>query len=146
MFAFGSSTSQVLVFGLCSYVVMVVTRKHCGYVVFAGSFAYLIYYHAVSASGEAWKQGNIDITGLLMVMTLKVTACAVNYMDSSKPESELSDFQKRRAIHELPNIFDYAGWLLFPCTLVVGPAVEFRDYIDWLHGGGGGGAKSTTPA
>ncbi len=31
--------------------------------------------------GESWKAGNIDITGLLMVLTLKVTACSLNYMD-----------------------------------------------------------------
>jgi len=36
-------------------------------------------------------------------------------------------------IKSLPNLLDYAGWLLFPCTLVVGPAVEFRDYLDWLN-------------
>ena len=39
------------------------TSLRGGYIVFAGSFGYLIYYHATSASGEAWKAGNIDITG-----------------------------------------------------------------------------------
>lgn len=118
LFAFGSSTSEVAVFGLASYVAMVASRKYCGYVVFAGSFAYLIYYHATSASGEAWKAGNIDITGLLMVLTLKVTACALNFQDSLLPESEKSDFQKRRAVTQLPDILEYASWLMFPCTLV----------------------------
>ena len=47
-----------------------------------------------------------------------------------------SDFQKRRAVTTLPNPLDYAAWLVFPCTLVVGPALEFRDYSDWLRGKG----------
>jgi len=145
VFAFGSSTAEVLVFGLASYAAMALARKHCGYIVFVGSFGYLIYYHATSASGEAWKAGNIDITGLLMVLTLKVTACALNYQDSMLPESELNDFQKKRAIKKLPNVFDYAGWLMFPCTLVVGPALEFRDYLDWLNNKGVWGGKGCPP-
>ena len=121
---------------------MVIDRKRCGYVVFAGSFAYLIYFHAFSASGEAWKAGNIDITGLLMVLTLKVTACALNYQDSGTiAESERNDFQRRRAVETLPGVIEYAGWLMFPCTLVVGPAIEFRDYHDWLHKKGVWGGK-----
>ena len=109
--------------------------------VFAGSFGYLIYYHATSASGEAWKAGNIDITGLLMVLTLKVTACALNYQDCLMPEKELNEFQVRRAVTALPNLLDYAGWLMFPCTLVVGPAIEYRDYLDWLNKRGAWGGK-----
>jgi lysophospholipid acyltransferase len=62
LFAFGSSTVEVAVFGLASYAVMAAHRKRCGYIVFAGSFGYLIYIHATSASGETWKAGNIDIT------------------------------------------------------------------------------------
>jgi len=120
---------------------MAIDRKRCGYLVFAFSFGYLIYYHATSASGEAWKAGNIDITGLLMVLTLKVTACALNYQDAALPESELNDFQRRRAVPVLPNALDYAGWLMFPCTLVVGPAIEFRDYVDWLNKRGAWGGK-----
>ena len=54
-------------------------------IVGVGAFAYLIYFHATSSSGEAWKAGNIDITGLLMVLTLKVTACALNYQDAAAP-------------------------------------------------------------
>lgn len=141
VFAFGSSTAEVAVFGLASYAAMALQRKYCGYLVFVGSFGYLIYYHATSASGEAWKAGNIDITGLLMVLTLKVTACALNYQDSLLPESELNEFQKRRAVTALPSPLDYAGWLMFPCTLVVGPAIEFRDYLDWINKRGVWGGK-----
>ena len=59
-------------------------------IVGVGAFAYLIYFHATSSSGEAWKAGNIDITGLLMVLTLKVTACALNYQDAAAPLDRLS--------------------------------------------------------
>ena len=56
-FTFGTSTAEVAVFGLASYAAMALYRPACGYIVFAGSFGYLIYIHATSASGEAWKAG-----------------------------------------------------------------------------------------
>lgn len=35
--------------------------------------------HVLSASGEAWKAGNIDFTGAQMVATLKLIAVAMCY-------------------------------------------------------------------
>ena len=34
-----------------------------------------------SASGEAWKQGNMDFTGAQMILTLKLISTAVSYQD-----------------------------------------------------------------
>ena len=37
--------------------------------------------HVFSASGEAWKQGNMDFTGAQMILTLKLISTAVSYQD-----------------------------------------------------------------
>ena len=91
-------------------------------------------YHFVADTARAWKSGEVDISGLLMVLALKVTACAMNYQDAATTKaSEMSEFQNRRHLKRLPSALDYASWLMFPCTLVSGPAIEFRDYSDWLR-------------
>ena len=78
-----------------------------------------------------------------MVLTLKVTACALNYMDAGavRDTAKRNAHLRRVAVEELPDPLEYAGWLMFPCTLVVGPAIEFREYHDWLHGKGNYGGK-----
>ena len=78
-----------------------------------------------------------------MVLTLKVTARALNYMDAGavRDTAKRNAHLRRVAVEELPNPLEYAGWLMFPCTLVVGPAIEFREYHDWLHGKGHYGGK-----
>jgi lysophospholipid acyltransferase len=132
--AFGRATVVCAHFGACAYATMLATRRRCGYVVFAGSFAYLMRYHLVADTATAWKSGEVDISGLLMVLVLKVTACALNYQDAATTKaSEMSEFQNRRHLKRLPSALDYASWLMFPCTLVSGPAIEFRDYSDWLR-------------
>jgi lysophospholipid acyltransferase len=134
LMTFGKATTVCAHFGACAYATMLAARKRCGLIVFVGSFAYLIHYHAMADTANAWKRGEVDISGLLMVLTLKVTACAINYQDAATTKAdEMSEFQNRRHLKKLPNILDYASWLMFPCTLVSGPAVEFRDYTDWLH-------------
>lgn len=135
--SFGRETAVCAHFGLFAYGTMILSRRRCGGIVFVGSFAYLIRYHALADTATAWRRGEVDISGLLMVLTLKVTACAMNYQDgATTPASEMSEFQHRRHLKTLPNPIDYASWLMFPCTLVSGPAVEFRDYSDWLRGKG----------
>ena len=56
-------------------------RIGVGFVTFLWSFGYLVYIHYSADSGGEWKRGNIDITGLLMVLCLKTTSCAMNFED-----------------------------------------------------------------
>lgn len=141
--SFGTSTVVCVHFGVLSYVAMASMRRRCGVAVFASAFGYLIHYHYVADTANTWKRGEVDISGLLMVLVLKVTACAMNYEDAATTDlAEMSEFQKRRHIKELPNVLDYASWLMFPCTLVSGPAIEFRDYSDWLHKRGVWGGRT----
>jgi len=131
---FGRSTMVCAHFGVASYLVMAAARRRCGGIVFAGSFAYLIRYHMMADTANTWKRGEVDISGLLMVLVLKVSACAMNYQDgATTPASEMSEFQNRRHLKRLPSVLDYASWLMFPCTLVSGPTIEFRDYANWLR-------------
>ena len=71
--SFGRSTIVCAHFGVFSYVMMVMWRRRCGVVVFVASFAYLIHYHYSADTAMTWKRGEVDISGLLMVLVLKVT-------------------------------------------------------------------------
>ncbi|KAK5834577.1 hypothetical protein PVK06_018459 [Gossypium arboreum] len=55
--------------------------------------------HVYYMSGDAWKQGGIDATGALMVLTLKVISCAVNYNDGLLKEEDLREAQKKKSVN-----------------------------------------------
>ncbi len=42
--------------------------------------------HISTASGRAWKEGRLDVTGAMMVLTLKIISAAACYQDGSKPD------------------------------------------------------------
>lgn len=77
--------------------------------------------------------GDVDITGAQMVMVMKLTAFCWNVQDGTLPEKELTDFQKERAIRQLPSILDYTAWVLFFPALFAGPAFDYADYRRWIE-------------
>jgi lysophospholipid acyltransferase len=77
--------------------------------------------------------GIIDITGAQMVLVMKLTAFCWNVADGRLPEKDLSDFQKERAIKKLPNLLDFAGYVLFFPSLFAGPAFDYIEYKRWIE-------------
>lgn len=74
----------------------------------------------------------VDITGAQMVMVMKLSAFCWNVADGQLSDELLSDFQRDRAIHELPAILDYAGYVLFFPSLFAGPAFDYAEYRRWI--------------
>ncbi|KAK3692753.1 MBOAT, membrane-bound O-acyltransferase family-domain-containing protein [Podospora appendiculata] len=75
---------------------------------------------------------SVDITGAQMVLVMKLSAFCWNVADGALPEAELSDFQKDRRLVGLPSLLDYAGYVFFFPSLLVGPAFDYAEYRRWL--------------
>ena len=56
---------------------------------------------------EHYNPDLIDITGAQMVLCMKLTSFAWNVYDGWLPESQLSEFQKDRAIRQHPELVDF---------------------------------------
>jgi lysophospholipid acyltransferase len=63
---------------------------------------------------------------------MKLTAFCWNVYDGRQPESELTEVQKERALKELPDLLDYAGYVLFFPGLMAGPAFDYVDYKNFI--------------
>jgi lysophospholipid acyltransferase len=76
---------------------------------------------------------NIDITGAQMVNLMKLHAFCWNVYDGQFKDEDLLDFQRERAIRELPNLLDYSAYVFFFPSLMAGPAFDFSDYKRWIN-------------
>jgi len=74
----------------------------------------------------------VDITGVQMVLVMKLTAFCWNVHDGRLPDSELSQSQKERQVKRLPDFLDYAGYVLFFPGLFAGPAFDYADYQNYI--------------
>ncbi|KFA65387.1 hypothetical protein S40285_00447 [Stachybotrys chlorohalonatus IBT 40285] len=98
-------------------------------------FAFTMGHMSVS---HIWRQmaestpSTIDITGTQMVLVMKVSAFCWNVADGQLPEEHLEGLQKDRMLKELPSLLDYAGYIFFFPSLLIGPAFDFAEYRRWL--------------
>ncbi|XP_062029680.1 lysophospholipid acyltransferase 1-like [Rosa rugosa] len=125
-----SSNLHFLVPMSLGYASMLFFRAHCGIITFLLGFGYLIGCHMYYMSGDAWKEGGIDATGALMVLTLKVISCAINYNDGMLKEEGLRESQKKNRLIKLPSLIEYFGYCLSCGSHFAGPVYEMKDYLD----------------
>ncbi|KAL7150280.1 hypothetical protein ABFS83_05G101000 [Erythranthe nasuta] len=128
-----SSNLHFVVPMLLGYASMVLCRKYCGIVTFFLGFGYLIGCHVYYMSGDAWKEGGIDATGALMVITLKIISCVINYNDGLLKEEGLREAQKKNRLLKLPSLLEYFGYCLCCGSHFAGPVYEMKDYLEWTE-------------
>eukprot|EP00268_Persea_americana_P027047 TRINITY_DN26559_c0_g1_i1.p1 TRINITY_DN26559_c0_g1~~TRINITY_DN26559_c0_g1_i1.p1 ORF type:complete len:466 (+),score=54.38 TRINITY_DN26559_c0_g1_i1:135-1532(+) len=112
---------------------MLLFRRRCGIFTFFAGFGYLIGCHVYYMSGDAWKEGGIDATGALMVLTLKVISCSINYNDGLLKEEGLRDAQKKNRLIRCPSFIEYVGYCLCCGSHFAGPVYEMKDYLEWTE-------------
>ncbi|GAA0152077.1 acetyltransferase [Lithospermum erythrorhizon] len=128
-----SSNLHFLIPMLAGYGSMVVCRKYCGIIAFFLAMGYLIGCHVYYMSGDAWKEGGIDATGALMVITLKIISCSINYNDGLLKEENLREAQKKNRLLRLPSLLEYCGYCLCCGSHFAGPVYEMKDYLEWTE-------------
>ena len=99
------------------------------------SFVFLMGYMSIS---HIYRQvradpGHVDVTGAQMVLVMKLSAFCWNVYDGTKPESELDEHQKDRALRQLPGLLDFTGFVLFFPSLFAGPAFDYVEYQRWIE-------------
>ncbi|KAK4227724.1 MBOAT, membrane-bound O-acyltransferase family-domain-containing protein [Podospora fimiseda] len=97
-------------------------------------FVYLMGHLSINhiARQAANSPRSVDITGAQMVLVMKLSAFCWNVADGVLPASDLSDFQKDRRLTEMPSLIDYAGYVFFFPSMLIGPAFDFVEYRRWL--------------
>ncbi|KAL6004565.1 Lysophosphatidylcholine acyltransferase 1 [Asimina triloba] len=144
-FGFSSNLHFLIPMAL-SYASMLLFRRHCGIFTFFVGFGYLIGWNASSVAALAiklqceWSFGTlihrtqvIQPIRALMVLTLKVISCAMNYNDGLLKEEDLREAQKKNRLIRLPSVIEYFGYCLSCGSHFAGPVFEMKDYLDWTE-------------
>jgi lysophospholipid acyltransferase len=97
-------------------------------------FVFLMGHMSINHIYRQWANdpSRVDITGAQMVLVMKLTAFCWNVHDGRQPDVDLSEAQKERAIKKLPDLLDYAGYVLFFPALLIGPAFDYFDYKNFI--------------
>ena len=75
------------------------------------------------------------MSGPLMIITQKVTSLAFSIHDGiARAESELTNSQKLYAVRKIPSALEYFSFALQFPTIMAGPAMFYKDYVDFIDG------------
>lgn len=75
-----------------------------------------------------------DISTIYMVYVGKYSAFAFSYDDGGKALSDIkSEHLQKQRIEELPSLFEYASYIYFYPTCIVGPFIEYKDFINFIE-------------
>ncbi|RHY34185.1 hypothetical protein DYB32_001077 [Aphanomyces invadans] len=145
-FVFGSAWVHTLVMALGSYLILLCgSRRHIGTISMVWNLVYLSFSHVYRMYVD-YMGVTLDISGPQMVLCMKLTALAYNLYDgtvdaprlASKPDStslaRVFASRKALAVSSVPSVLEYLSYAFCFPTFLAGPAFEFREFIDVIHG------------
>eukprot|EP01117_Protostelium_nocturnum_P010151 TRINITY_DN3622_c0_g1_i2.p1 TRINITY_DN3622_c0_g1~~TRINITY_DN3622_c0_g1_i2.p1 ORF type:complete len:274 (+),score=68.77 TRINITY_DN3622_c0_g1_i2:80-901(+) len=74
---------------------------------------------------------SMEITGTQMVLVMKLSSYAWNVYDGAweGSQQEQSEHQKRNKLEFVPDLLTFLGFVFYFPGLMVGPSMEFKDYV-----------------
>lgn len=81
---------------------------------------------------DNYNPDDIDITGAQMVLCMKLTSFAWNVYDGWMPDSQLTEFQKDRAVRQHPDIIDFLAYAFYFPSILTGPSYDYAEFQRWI--------------
>ena len=137
-FVYGTVWAHTLVCALAAYALMWADPRRAPRRVFVMLMAYLSIGHILRMREDSMEY-KLDITGPLMLLTIKLSSLAYNVADGLALGGAASDTKvhpkvlARRAavaLPALPSLLEFFGFVYCFGTFFVGPAFEMREYLD----------------
>lgn len=81
----------------------------------------------------------LDYSGALMIITIKLSSYGFNITDGSRMTQKLTAHNEQMKIVEYPTLIQYFGWLFYFAGFLTGPSCEYMDYLRLVE------SKRTSP-
>ncbi|XP_037079444.1 membrane-bound O-acyltransferase domain-containing protein 2-like [Pollicipes pollicipes] len=136
LLCYGRDTKHVIAQAALNYGVIRLAPAHSVHrLCLLAAMAYLTVIHY-------WRLGRpqqyIDISGPVMVLTMKTTLLAFNLHDASRAASgdvELKPMLRSIAVSKAPSLVEFAGYAFNFQTVLVGPMIDFSHYRHFIEVG-----------
>jgi lysophospholipid acyltransferase len=122
-----SIISSLIVYLICKFMN---NLKRAATVVWIWSILYVLISHIVRTIYHT--DGHmLDYSVIQMMLTCKLTAFASNLYYATLGEK--NEYWTKHQISRLPSLTEFFGYVFFYQTYLIGPFVEYKDYIDYIH-------------
>ncbi|XP_050988371.1 lysophospholipid acyltransferase 1 isoform X2 [Labeo rohita] len=136
MFCFGWYAIHVFILVLACYGIMIKASVHKvhRYTMIA-SLGYLTVCQVSRVFVFDYGILSTDFSGPLMIITQKITTLAFQVHDGMcQKQEELTDDQRRLAVHSMPSLLEYLSYNINFMSVLVGPCSMYKEYIEFIKG------------
>ena len=75
-----------------------------------------------------------DVSTTYMMAVTKFSAFAFSYDDGKKDIKDIrSEYHRNYRIEKMPSFLEYAAYIFFYPTCLVGPSIQYMDFINWVE-------------
>jgi len=131
---YGMNSLHTIFGTICSYFyTYFFGRKFSPFYLLIGSLAHLSFLN-IRRMIEDFGGWNIDdISTLYMVAIAKFSSVCFSYSDGNKdPKDIKNDHIRSTMIIEMPSLLEYASYVFFYPTTLIGPFIEYKDFINFI--------------
>ncbi|XP_060066844.1 lysophospholipid acyltransferase 1-like [Ylistrum balloti] len=135
-FVYGSQSIHVFIHSAICYTTLLLLPTSIIHIAtFILSMSYLMCIHLWRVLAVDIQKYPLDVSGPLMLSTLKVTIVAFGLHDGlhRKPET-LIDNHKRHSLRQKPSFLEYLSYIFYFQSVVAGPPAFYCDYQDFVRG------------
>eukprot|EP00826_Nyctotherus_ovalis_P056980 TRINITY_DN7781_c0_g1_i15.p2 TRINITY_DN7781_c0_g1~~TRINITY_DN7781_c0_g1_i15.p2 ORF type:complete len:146 (-),score=41.31 TRINITY_DN7781_c0_g1_i15:858-1295(-) len=79
---------------------------------------------------------HLGVSTFVMLLCLRLSAIAWDYVDGATDPSKLSSEQKKTALREIPPLLEYFTSAVSPTEALAGPLSSFADFRDYVYAQG----------
>ena len=109
-------------------------RKKSPFYILIGTMIHLSYLNIVRMIEDYGGWAIDDITTIYMMSVSKYSSFAFSYDDGKKELKDIvNEHHRTYRIKNMPTFLEYASYIYFYPTSVVGPYIEFRDFINFIE-------------
>ena len=133
IYMFRWATIHIYIMGLVTFVIIgygmrgVAERIAIAWVLLYNSALFLYFF--ITCYG-CWE---MNVTTYTMILMTKLWGFAWACKDGYTHKQNLTESQKKYCIEYLPTFMEYMGFLSFAPGCLVGPFMEYKDYIDYME-------------
>lgn len=134
IFSFWAGTRTLLVSTMATYfITKYVKSPAMPWLNFAFVLCHLLINHVhAQLFVDNFNPDIIDITGAQMVLCMKLSSFGWNVFDGHFPDSQLTEFQKDRAVRQHPDILDFLAYVFYFPSVLTGPSYDYMEFQRWI--------------
>ena len=132
---YGNGIIHPLISTIITYLFMkYLGRRFSAFFILIGTMIYLSTLNIIKMINKYGEWALDDISTIYMMVLCKLSSMAFSFEDGEKDDKDfINTHQREYKIKNCPSLLEVFSYVYFYPTSIIGPFLEFKDFINWIN-------------